>query len=245
MSSLPKAAGLAFGALSLFFLSFVTFTALSGAPMHEVAVIGSLFEPPPDEKSEKAEVADFGPPADPVDNKTQGEILEASANVLGSFVLPSPFSSTELQELSSELKAKKIDYEHRLRKLHERESVLEERETLVEERYAELSTLRSALQEFEAELSLRSEEVSRDEKARIEREKVSWATVARLFEKGDAEDLIAKLLTYSPEEAAKIFSSLSVDRVRALTEALPVDRYQEYVNAFRMMQSETVSQTSQ
>ena len=238
MNSIPKLAGLATGGLSLFFFAFVTFTALSGTPMHEVALIGSLFEAPSPIEPETEEVVDVLPPPDPVDEKSQGEILEASTNVLGSFVLPAPFSARELEQLQNDLKSKIIDYENRLRKLRQAEKTLEERELLVEERYAELSTLRTALQEFESELALRSEEVERDEKARVAREKASWTTVARLFEKGDPEELIPKLLTYTPEEAAKIFAGLSVDRVRLLTEALPVDKYQEYVNAYRTMQSE-------
>ena len=236
MNSPIKLAGLAAGAIGLFFFAFVTFTAFSGVPMHEVALIGGFFEAPEEpEEVDPLAVLDLHP--DPADEAPAAEIIEASVNVSGSFMLPSPFSSNELQNLQSELKLKKLDYENRLRKIRERERTLEERELLVEERYSELETLRTALQEFETELSLRSEEVARDETAREAREKSSWGTVAKLFEKGDAEELISKLLTYSPEEAAKIFSSLSVDRVRALTEALPVDRYQEYVGAFRSFQT--------
>lgn len=244
MNSLPKLAGIAAGGMSLFFFAFVTFTALSGTPMHEVALIGGMFEAPapPEDVDKEEDLSGVLPPPDPVDDKTQGEVLEASTNVLGTFVLPAPFSARELEQLQEDLKSKIIDYENRMRKLRQAEKTLEEREMLVEERYSELETLRTALQEFESELSLRSEEVARDEKARMAREKASWTTVARLFEKGDPEDLIAKLLTYSPEEAAKIFAGLSVDRVRLLTEALPVDRYQEYVNAYRTMQSEQANQ---
>jgi len=205
--------------------------------MHEVSVIGGFFEAPKEPKQvDPLAVLDLH--LDPADEAPASEIIQASANVSGTFVLPSPFSTSELQELQSELKLKKLDYENRLRKLRDREQTLTEREVLVEERYSELKVLRTALQEFEAELSLRSEEVSRDEGARKAREKASWNTVAGLFEKGDPEDLIGKLLTYSPEEAAKIFSGLSVNRVRTLMEALPVEKYQDYVTAFRTMQTE-------
>ncbi len=237
MNSPIKMAGFAVGATALFFFAFVTFSAFSGAPMHKVAMIGRFFEPPADPE-ENPELAKLKAPVDPADDKTKGELIEASASIAGSFVLPSPFSSNELQALQSELKAKKTDYEQRLQKIRERERTLQERESLVEERYSELEVLRTALQEFESELSLRSEEVTRDESARALREKASWTAVAGLFEKGDAEDLVTKLLTYSPDEAAKIFTSLSVERVRSLTEALPVDRYQDYVRAWRAMQTD-------
>ena len=236
MNPKVKIAGLSVAGVSLFTLAFVAFTALAGVPMHEAALIKHFVDPP--EVVEEEELAEGELPKDPVDKMTQQEVIEASSSVVSSFVLPSPFSTDELEMLQSDLKMKKLDYENRLRKLRERESALGERELLVEERYSELADLRESLQKFELELSLRAAEVKRDTEAQNAREKKSWDTIAKLFEEGDAEDLVKKLVTYSPEDAAKILSALTVDRMRELTGALPVEQYQEYMQAYRKTQTQ-------
>ena len=230
-----KFAALSAGGVTLFALSFVTFSAFSGTPLHENALLGMFIEAP----EETDEVAVVDEKADPVEKQNRDELIEGSLAVSASFVLPSPYTSSELESLTAELKAKKLDYETRLTKLRDREHAIEEREALVEERYSELATLRNALQEFELELQLRSAEVDRDEKAQEMREKQSWRTVARTFEEGDVEEQIKKLMTYSPDDAAKILSALNIERMRELTSALPVDRYQEYMDAYRRKATES------
>lgn len=232
-----KLAALSAGGVTLFALSFVTFSAFSGTPLHENALLGKFIEAP--EEQEPAKLTEGQSAPDPVEKQNREELIEGSLAVSASFVLPSPFTSTELESLTSELKAKKLDYETRLTKLRDRERALEEREALVEERYSELATLRNALQEFELELQLRSAEVDRDERAQEMREKQSWRTVARTFEEGDVEEQIKKLMTYSPDDAAKILSALNIERMRELTGALPVDRYQEYMDAYRRKATES------
>lgn len=229
MNQIVKKAGFGLGGLTLFGFAFVTFTALSGVPLHKAAVIGNFVPAPEEEEVE----ADSEESADPADLLTEPEVVENGSTVVRSFLFPAPYDAEGMATLQDELKGKIRDYGRRSQELRTRESELAQREADLEERYAELQKLRTALQEFELELSLKSEEVDRDDDARQRRERESWTRIAQFFEEGDVDEQIEKLLTYEPEDASRILTSLSLERARLLMDALPVDRYQDYVRAYR------------
>jgi len=220
------------GGLVLFVGSFIVFAALSGVPLHEVAIIGALIDPPAQEAAAAQQTRKVVEPA-PERPKTDGEIMEASASVLGAFVLEAPFSTDELRVLQTELKSKLRDLDQRRHAMGEKERRLVEREEVLDLRYAELMTLRSALEEFEAELHARSDELQRDEKASGEREKRGWKVIARTFEDGEPAILVQRLMQYEPRDAARILRALEAEPARDLLNLLPPDSYREYADAFR------------
>ena len=236
MKNIAANAGFGLGAISLFALSFVTFTALSGTPLHEVAVIKNFVKPP----EEASESATIDPQSDPVDRLSDKELVDGGSSVLRAFLFPAPYDAQGMGKLQDELKTRIRDYGQRLSQLREREAELAQREADIEDRYAELQKLRSALQDFELELTLRGEEVARDDNSRKMREKESWTRLAKLFEEGDVDEQSQRLLTFDPPDAARILNELSLERARSIMDALPVNRYQEFVQAYRDQQVGTV-----
>lgn len=236
----------------LLFGSFVTFAALSGVPMHKIAILKNFVKAPDTsaddaaKQGEKPATADATaknageqPPADAAKTPSgkERQALEASVGVLGAFSLPSPFKVDELTDLQRELKNASKGAKDRLSKIEQRERDLDDRERDLDQRYQELAELRKQLEGKELELKLRSEEVDRDVSARNARESAGWKAIAKFFEEGDPTDLAKKLLSYEPREAVKILRSLDDERASAIVNALPADKYHDYLEAYRAQTS--------
>jgi len=231
------------GGLVLLFGSFVTFAALSGQPLHKVAVL-SLFVKAPDAPREPSprEHESETPAAQPAATTAQGEkplakedvkAVERTIGVLGAFALPSPFSTDELTDLQQQLGRGNKDLKARLARVEQRERELDDRERDIEQRQLELTELRQKLVDKESELRMLSDEVTRDSEARNARDAASWKELSKFFEEGEPADLAKKLLSFDRREAAKILRSLDDERASAIVNALPADKYHDYLDAYR------------
>lgn len=239
------------GGFVLLSTSFVTFAALSGVPLHEVAILKNFVAAPPveddgpkgGEKPRDTELtedlASRLNPAGATDEtkagptKTEERALEANIGVLGAFMLPAPFSSSELSDLQRSLRGANDDAKQRLERIELRERELREWEQALDQRNDELQELRRTIERRELELAAREAEVERDERARNSRDQESWNELARFFSEGEPEDLAKKLVLFEPKEAVRILRALDDARASALVNALPPDKYHAYLQAFR------------
>jgi flagellar motility protein MotE (MotC chaperone) len=250
MKPAVKYALMGVGGLSLLFGSFVTFAALSGQPMHKIAILKHFVTAPG--------APDAGPaktPADetahaPAEAEAQGakpavaegakaagkeelRAVERSVGVLGAFSLPSPFSADELTDMQSELRSASQGAKARLAKIEQRERDLDDRDRDLDQRQQELSALMQKLQAKESELRMLQDEVTRDSEARNARDAASWKELAKFFEEGEPAELGKKLLSFDPKEAARILRSLDDERASVIVNALPSDKYHDYLEAYR------------
>jgi flagellar motility protein MotE (MotC chaperone) len=258
-----KYALLGLGGLLLLGGSFVTFAALSGTPLHEVAVLKRFVKAPTtsdDKGSTKGETrkndrerdaAEDERGSKPLASGTKGEgdaqrppahasptaserrAIDASVGVLGTFMLPSPFSADELSELQKALHETNADAKRRLERIATRERELAEWEHALEVRNGELQEMRALLEKKELELSLREDEVKRDEHAKSAREQQSWSELSKFFSEGDPEELAKKLVLFEPKDAVRILRALDDERASLLVNALPPDKYHSYLQAYR------------
>jgi flagellar motility protein MotE (MotC chaperone) len=239
------------GALVLLFGSFATFAALSGQPLHKVALLKYFVSAPADSKDEstatrepapaegahpapaegaKPPVAEGAPAAT---TEEQTKAVEKTISVLGAFAMPSGFSVDELVDIQGELRKSTQEAKALLTRLKTRERDLDDREKDIEQRQKELSAMQKHLADKESELGMLKAEVDRDASAREERETASWKELSKFFEEGDVATLSKNLLSFSPKEAAKILRSLDDERASSLVNSLPTDKYAEYIQEYR------------
>ncbi|MBK7642523.1 MAG: hypothetical protein IPJ19_05655 [Planctomycetes bacterium] len=258
MKPVVKYAAIGAGAIALLFGSFVTFSALSGQPLHKIAILKNFVKAPdepaePDTNEHGGDTAEHDPQtqghgsetepaAEPHEqpklaSKEDLKALEKSVGVLGAFTLPSPFSSDELTDIQQAMKSKNRNLDTRETKVAQRERELDDREHDLDERQQELSALRKRLADKESELQMLSAEVERDSAARNARDAASWKEISKFFEEGDPKDMAGKLLAFAPAEAAKILRSLDDERASALVNALPEQNYRDYIEAYRSLSS--------
>lgn len=235
-------AGYGVGGAALVGGSFVLFAALSGAPLSQLPAVGGLFpEPEPTAVGRDGEV-----PLDvreelAADRRPVGQLFDRARSPLHAFLLPSPFSVSELEELESRL-------ENRMRELDARERALDEREReLVDERehyrhlFAELEELRNQLARGHDEQQAREQEIERDRQALEEAERASFQTLAAIYSEGRARDMAGMLsATYEPEKAALVLAALDDERAATLLAEIhraDPERGALYVDAYRRAQS--------
>lgn len=241
MNTVAKYAALGLGGLALATGSFVVFTALSGAPLHEVALLKNFVPAPPtkpeSEPESKGSTANQQPESSKAvvvgEQQPSVKAIEASMGALGAFVLPAPYSTQELDELQRELRDGQKSLRERSARLEAREQSLQEWEQSLQARYDELNQIRSMLEKRELELSLREEEAKRDLDSSRSTEEQSWKELAKFFEDGDPADLAKKLASFPPEDAVKILRSLGDERAGELVNALPAEKYHAYLMAYR------------
>jgi len=250
MNNAAKYALLAGGGLVLTFGSFVTFAALSGAPLHEVALLNA-FVPAPAASGTDRETADedrsapvtASTPAAGLATTAQTErqpsarAIEASMGALGAFVIPAPYSSEEFNELQKELRDGQKSLRERMARIEARERSLDEWEQSLQQRFDELNEMREQLVQRETELGLRESEAKRDLESSKATEQQSWKDLAKFFEEGDPADLSGKLAGFQPDEAARILHALPDERASELVNALPAEKYHAYLAAYRVRSS--------
>jgi len=237
MNPIIKMTLVALGSAVGFVGAFTGFSLALGAKGHEIAIIGGLFPEPPEQEIAEGDRTPEPPPEIPASMRRPAR--KAGIGVLDVFSIESPYSSAELNELAETLESKLREVELRLQTVAERESRADDREQFLNERYAELQELRNDLEQWETELRLRSAEVVRDEAARAERERQSWARLSKLFEKGDAGEQGERLLGYPPDEAALILQQLKPARAQELLENVPRESWKDYAEAYRLIEPET------
>ena len=230
------------GGLVLLFGSFVTFAALSGQPLHKVAVLNLFVKAPDAPRDASPREHESETPATQPAPTAQGEkplakedvkAVERTIGVLGAFALPSPFSTDELTDLQQQLGRGNKDLKARLARVEQRERELDDRERDIEQRQLELTELRQKLVDKESELRMLSDEITRDSEARNARDAASWKELSKFFEEGDPKQLAKNLLSFEPREAVKILQSLDDERASELVNALPTDKIHDYLEAYR------------
>jgi len=251
MKPAVKYALFAAGGLVLLGGSFVVFAALSGTPLHEVAILKNFVAAPktdehaakPAPADEHAATADEHTDMARSDGESSAKTphirpgdaraIEANVGVLSAFMLPSPLSAGELSELQQSLRNTNNDAKKRLERITQRERELDEWEHSLDERTQEIQELRRVIERKELDITLREDEVKRDESAKNARETQSWGELAKFFAEGDPEDLAKKLVLFEPKEAVRILRALDDERASALVNALPPDKYHAYLEAYR------------
>ncbi len=253
MNNAAKYALLAGGGLVLTFGSFVTFAALSGAPLHEVALIKKFVHAPEEVRDEHGAHADAAPahaspqavesaaqehaPTEHPERQPSARAIEASMGALGAFVIPAPYSSEEFNELQKELRDGQKSLRERMARIEARERSLDEWEQSLQQRFDELNEMREQLVQRETELGLRESEAKRDLESSKATEQQSWKDLAKFFEEGDPADLSGKLAGFQPDEAARILHALPDERASELVNALPAEKYHAYLAAYRVHSS--------
>jgi len=238
------------GGLVLLIGSFVSFAVLSGQPLSKIAVLNLFLKAPEEPLDSSSNPPAAGSAGTQPESLTQGEkpanaegtkpigkddlkAVEKTVGVLGAFSLPPPFSSDELTDLQHELRSATQGAKARLAKIEQRERDLDDRERDLDLRQQELTDLRQKLVEKESELRMLSDEVTRDSDARNSRDAASWKELSKFFEEGKPTDLAKKLLFFEPREAVKILRALDDERASAIVNALPTDKYHDYLEAYR------------
>lgn len=240
MNQLLKLMAYGIAGVALLIGSFVTFSVLTGTPMHEMKAVGGMF--PENVTAEEVPGEDPNALPEPEQERDQDarsprQVYESSSTPLSAFALQDPFSADELRKLEKRLQTKLDDLEIRSRALDERERDLVEERQHVKDMYVELVDLRTALLEQNAETEAAGEEVNRDSKVLDQRQQQIYREMASLFEDTDAPDS-ARMLTdlYGPEEAAQILVQLDGERVRELVTAIHAQKPDEalgYVSALK------------
>jgi hypothetical protein len=242
MKSIATAVLMGVGGFGLFGGAYVGFAAMSGTPLHQIAFVKGFVRAPEEPHTPHDSTASADEHATPeLEPETpeekhdtpDPEVLKGSIGVLGSFLLPSPMSATELSRLQQELHSLVSDAKTRVEHIREREGKLDEWEKTLDARFASLKELQAALDKQELEVSLREEELKRDESAKSERDAQSWKELAKFFEEGDAPKLVTKLMQFEPKEAVMILLALDDERASQLMNALPPDKYRAYLDAYR------------
>ncbi|HIG11678.1 MAG: hypothetical protein ABGY71_04575 [bacterium] len=227
------------GGFSLFLGSFTGIAALSGTPMHQVAGIGAFFDAPAvapgtTRTSEEPRVANEEPAISGQD------ALERQAGLLGAWMVPSPFTGTELRSLQDELKAKFQENRELLGTLRARELELDEWEKTLQEKYNELADIRTKLEDMEGDLELRYAELERDEAAERSRELAGWEAQAELYKGGEPEINASMLANETPEDAALLMRALGPTAAGEILRLLePPELRKAFMDAYRRV-SETL-----
>ena len=225
MKKLLRIAALTAGALTLFSVAFLAFAWSRAAGPHELPVVGTLFPEPVAEQGQEPLVV-----APPVQRPIASQ---AGLGLLDVFRVDSPLDKNALATLASDLKARLNALDAREAEQALAEQRLAERAQFLDEQLATINSLRTELERWQTELEQRQAEVLRDEGAKAERDAASWERMAKLFEKGEAPALAAKLGGYPPAEAALILRQLKPERARELLEGLGGESWKDYWDAYR------------
>ena len=225
------------GGVTLFGASFAGFAALSGAPMEEVAVIGQFFADPEamgeeGEPSAEGESEEEAAPRTPRGPKTDAELLESVRGSLAAYDMAPPLSIDNLRVMTEEIIARDMALDLREQQLDEREQTMQEREDALNEQFASMQEMRTHMEAYQLELALRLEEVEASEAEAVASEQAGWAETSRLFAEGDVDEQSARLVLYTPAEAAQILNSLTPERARQLLNAIPDPQWKDYADAF-------------
>lgn len=222
------------GALGLFATSYVGIALMSGAPLHEVAILSSFVDAPEGSEGTPGESATAMEGDGEIKKPTGGELLEANAGLLGAFMIESPFTATELRKLEGELKRKLREMTIERESIEVKSLELDEWENSLRERQAELADLRTKLEGLESSIELRMAELTRDESAKRDRDLQGWKDLAKLYKTGEAEVNAKMLAEESPEDAALILRELGDEQAGVILRLMnPLSTRQKYADAYR------------
>lgn len=223
------------GGMTLFSLTYGAVALISGSPLHSVAGFGMFFDAPEDTEEPTDEFTGIGEAPDPAEERVSGtEALRRNTGLLGTFVLPAPFTATEFRALEKELKDGIQSNTLDRKRIRLRELELEEWEKTLNSKYAELAEIRTKLEQMEDSIDLRQAELLRDENAKADAELKGWKALAKTF-KGAKPDVVAKNLeAESPEDAALILCELGATEAgEILFKIEPATLRKEFRDAYR------------
>lgn len=232
MNKFLKYGLLGLGGLVLFLGTFLVAAMLSGAPMHEVAIVGAFF-PEPDAGGGN----DTGAPVqvvheDPV--RSPAEAMARQAGVLGSFTMPAPFNSTDLHKLEAELKTKIRENVALQKNLREGQLELDKERADLDDDYRKLIDLRTKLEEFEQSLELRQQELERDEAAASARAENGWRDTAAIYAAAEPAAAAVMIAEETPADAARLLHLLKPEEASAILLLVePVAKRQELMTEYR------------
>jgi flagellar motility protein MotE (MotC chaperone) len=245
MNNILKIVAYCIGGLALVVGSFVTFSAMTGTPMHEMKAVGAMF--PENVEAEIETDADSTMLPDPeaeleADLRSPRQVLETAASPLGAFAFPDPYSSGELRDIERTLLTKLDEVARRAARLEARERQLEEDRQHLADLYEEFEKLKTSLVNQSDDNRAVRDEIQRDRSVLEERRIATYSQMAKLFEGTKATEA-ARLLTnvYAPEEAARILVQLDDDRVTELIGAIATilpDDAPRYVRALENLHAE-------
>lgn len=244
MTHILKIAAYGIGGLALVIGSFVTFSAVTGTPMHEMKAVGAMFPENVEAEVTEAE-SDLLPEAEEElqsDVRSPRQVFDTAASPLGAFTLPDPFSEGELKELELTLQRKIDEVARRARALEEKERRLDQDRQHLDDLYKEFEKLRTTLVNQSDDNEAARDEISRDKTVFEERRDATDAQMAKLFEDTKATEA-ARLLTsvYSPDDAARILAQLDDGRVSELIGAIATilpDEAPQYVKALERLHAQ-------
>lgn len=240
MKNLAKPLAYGIAGTALVVGSFVTYSAITGAKMNELAVVGGAF---PEDVTAETEVAQNGQAKSDVDaeiasdSRSPRQVYENAATPLGAFALQDPFSAEELRALERQLQIKIEAVGRKARELDDREAQLDADQRHLDDLYSQIVKLQTSILEQEDDNNAQGDELERGRRVLEEREQASYAKVAFLFV--DTKPAVAaNMLTknYGPEEAAMILANLEDDRVREILGQIQTDlpnEAQQYLRAYQ------------
>jgi len=232
MNQILKYAAFSLGGVTLFVGAFLSFAAFTGAPLHEMSIVGEYFPAPPGSVATQGAEPNLIEELD-LDSRSVRAVIEQASTPLRAFLLDSPFSTEDLEGLQRELKARTRTLETLQASLEGRERELALRERQIEERWTELERIRTDLIEEGLELEQRQDELVRDEGVARDREEASWQTMGKVFEHGEPEDLAERLVLLGPEQAAKVLRALTSERASEILNQVPREQWPEFAEAYR------------
>lgn len=233
MNQILKYAGYSLGSVTLFVGAFLSFATLTGAPMHEMAIVGGFFPAPAESIELQGAEPNLIEELD-LDSRSELKVIEQASTPLRAFLLDSPFSTDVLEGLQQELKMRARTLETLQANIEGRERELGLRERQIEERWTELERIRTDLIEEGLELEQRKDELLRDEQVAKDREDASWKTMAKVFEEGKARDLAERLVLLGPERGAKVLRGLTSERASEILNQVPREQWTEFAEAYRL-----------
>ena len=199
--------------------TFVTAAGMLGADLHALPVVGGLF-PEPVEQSLNPELNELNTSVEEqvrADQRSPDQVVDNSASPLHAFLLPSPWSSDQLEDLEQQLKMRLNAITEREKDLDKRQTDLEESQRHLAELQAELESVRNGMIEERDETVALQEEVKQDEAAAAEKLKASFKQMSSLYADGDATETAEMMLDmHTPSEVGQILANLPADRVREI-----------------------------
>lgn len=224
------------GGLSIFLVFFVGFVAMSGKPVNQIAVIGKLFPGAhPAEQGEEGghETTPAASHETTTSHLSDSAVIESSLGILSAWTLPSPYSTSELRQLSTEIKHRHEELEAREQALARRERAVQDDERGLDERRESLEELRKHLESVQKEIVLQEQALSKKVEASMAGEQARWGEVARVIAGLENEEAGKRIQEYSAQEAAKILRAMG-DEARAseILNQVPGAKWKEFVDAY-------------
>jgi flagellar motility protein MotE (MotC chaperone) len=251
MNRIIEIVAMVLGGLSIFIVCFVGFVAMSGKPVSQIAVIGGLFPAahPPESGQEAGHDGGGTHEAAAIDTRggdqshmSDSAVIESSLGILSAWTLPSPYSTSELRQLSAEIKQRHEELEAREQALARRERAVQDDERGLDERRESLEGLRKHLESLQKEIVLQEQALDRKVEVSQAGENARWAEVARVIAGLENEEAGKRIQEYGAAEAAKILQAIGDEsRAGEILNQVPGASWKEFVDAYTAEKARTTS----